>query len=532
MPGRTLILIFLAALLSIPACVTTPTAPVAGEISFERTQSSDEKKFIVTLRPLVEPVAINQIHSWEITVATPAGTPVTKATFYIGGGMPDHGHGFPTRPRVSTELGGGKYILDGMKFSMHGRWEIKFAIQAGEVSDIVTFNTMVQLPETWSDADLTILASLRLSQLPPMRADSSNAYEKNPAAIVLGKRIFFDPRLSLLEVVSCSSCHDPNQYFQDGRPLSQGQGLGLRRTLPLAGAGYSPWLFWDGRKDSLWSQALAPMESAIEHGSNRTRIARIVQRIYRSEYENIFGKMPELSRTPLDAGPLGTAREQAAWNEIDVQTQDDISRVFVNVGKAIAAYEKTLTHVESRFDKYVKGALEKTATPSLTPNELNGLRIFIGKGRCVTCHAGPLFTDHHFHSTRVPERDPMHPDQGRAAAVEKVQHDEFNCLGRFSDAKPAQCEELRYIVTNDAATLRAFKTPSLRNVALRPPYMHAGQLATLRDVIGHYVKAPDASLAPDGMVHKLGINSELVPLPLSAQEISELVEFLGTLSGG
>jgi cytochrome c peroxidase len=446
--------------------------------------------------------------------------------------MPDHGHGFPTRPRVSTELGGGKYILEGMKFSMHGRWEIKFAIQAGAVSDIVTFNTMVQLPESWSEAELTVLASLRLSQLPPMPIDPSNAYEKNPAAIALGKRLFFDPRLSLLEVVSCSSCHDPNQHFQDGRPLAQGHGLGLRRTLPLVAAAYSPWLFWDGRKDSLWSQALGPLENAIEHGSNRTRVARVVQRLYRNEFENVFGKMPDFAHTPIDAGPLGTAREKTAWDEMDKQTQENISRVFVNVGKAIAAYEKTLAHSESRFDKYVNGVLGKSPPTELTAQERNGLRIFIGKGKCVTCHAGPLFTDHHFHSTRVPERDAANPDQGRAAAISRIQKDEFNCLGRFSDAKPSQCEELRYIVTSDPAILRAFKTPSLRNVASRAPYMHAGQLATLRDVIGHYVKAPDASLAADGMVHKLGINSELTPLPLSTQEISDLVDFLGTLSGG
>lgn len=524
----------IAALAAISGCVSPSFAPASAEISFARSRPTDQGKFVVTLTPRTEPVPINQIHSWDIALATAAGAPVSKAAFYIGGGMPDHGHGFPTKPVVRETPEPGKYVLEGMKFSMHGRWEIKFAIQSGEVSDIVFFNTMINLPEAWSESELNILASLRLARLPPVPRDASNAFEANPAAVALGRRIFFDPRFSQLESVSCSTCHDPNRHFQDGRPLSQGIGLGLRRTPTIVGAAYSPWLFWDGRKDSLWSQALSPLESAIEHGSNRTRIARVTQRLYRGEYESIFGAMPDLANAPLDAGPLGSAREQAAWQALDGQTREAVSRVFANIGKAIAAYEKTLLPAPSRFDAYVNALLGErpgaaATTSALTPQEQNGLRIFIGKGRCVTCHAGPLFTDHHFHSTRVPERDPANPDQGRAAAIGRIQNDEFNCLGRFSDAQLAQCEELRYLVTNDAGMLRAFKTPGLRNVSGRPPYMHAGQLATLRDVVDHYVKAPEAATGPDGMVHRLGLNSELQPLPLSAQEIADLVAFLGAL---
>ena len=384
----------------------------------------------------------------------------------------------------------------------------------------------------WSAAEVALLASLQLNQLPPAPDDPSNAYDKNSAAIALGRRWFFDPRFSRNNAVSCSSCHDPNNYFQDGRPLAQGIGIASRRTLPIIGAGYSAWLFWDGRKDSLWSQALAPLEDAVEHGGNRTRYAHLVRRFYRSEYEMVFGKMPDLAQLPDDAGPLGSSTEKAAWSAIDPNRQEAISRIFANIGKAIAAYEKTLTHSESRFDRYVKSVLDNTTSSVLTPQEINGLGIFIGKGRCVTCHGGPLLTDHHFHSTRVPPRDANLPDLGRAAAVRHIERDEFNCLGRFSDAAPARCEELRFMVKNDPAILRAFKTPGLRNVALRPPYMHAGQLATLGDVIDHYVKAPDAALGPDGMVHKLGINSELRPLQLTAQERQDLIAFLGALSGG
>ena len=384
----------------------------------------------------------------------------------------------------------------------------------------------------WSATEIDILASLRLSQLPPVPQDPSNAFEKNLAAIALGEKFFFDSRFSRNSAVSCASCHNPNRYFQDDRPLAQGIGIAARRTPSIIGAGHSSWLFWDGRKDSLWSQALAPIEDVLEYGGNRTQVARRVLHHYASEYEAVFGKIPDLPHREADASPLGSPPEKLAWNEMDAKIQDGISRVFANVGKAIAAFEKTLLHGESRFDAYVKSILDKSDATVLTQRELNGLRIFIGKGRCVTCHAGPLFTDHHFHSTRVPERDPANPDQGRAAAVRRIQQDEFNCLGRFSDANPAQCEELRFMVTNDPAILRAFKTPGLRNVALRPPYMHAGQLSSLRDVIDHYVRAPDAALGPDGMTHKLGFNSELRPVPLSEQEIQDLIDFLASLSGG
>ena len=396
----------------------------------------------------------------------------------------------------------------------------------------LTTGNAAEIRDQWTSQELAILSSLQRNQLPAMPDDPSNAHEKNPAAIALGKRLFFDPRFSRNNAVSCATCHDPNKQFQDGRKLAQGIGVAVRRTLPIVAAGYSPWLFWDGRKDSLWSQALAPVEDQAEFGGNRSHAASVMRREYRNEYESVFGKFPAYPGPVIDASPLGSASETAAWSALDIGSREAISRVFANMGKAIAAYEGTISHEETRFDRYVGDILRKSAAPSFTPQEVNGLRTFIGKGRCVTCHAGPLFTDHHFHSTRVPERDSQVPDLGRAAAISRIQSDEFNCLGRFSDAKPSQCEELRFMVTNDPALLRAFKTPSLRNVALRPPYMHGGQLATLRDVINHYVAAPEAALGPDGMVHRLGINSELVPLQLTEQEIHDLISFLGTLSAG
>ena len=391
----------------------------------------------------------------------------------------------------------------------------------------------VALRDRWNATEVGVLASLRLSQLPPARQDPSNSVDGSRAAAELGKRVFNDVRFSQNQAVSCATCHDAAKQFQDGLALARGVGIGSRRAMPIVGSGHSPWLFWDGRKDSLWAQALGPLEDAVEHGGNRARYAHLVQSHYRSAYEAIFGPVPDLGTVPRDAGPLGTPAEKAAWAAMDGKTQTDVSRMFANLGKVIAAYEKTLSHGESRFDRYADGVVrgDPTAQPVLSPQEVNGLRIFIGTGQCVTCHNGPLFTDQSFHNTGVPPRDPANPDHGRAAAVAKVQKDEFNCLGQFSDAKPAQCQELRFMVSGDRAMEGAFKTPGLRNVALRPPYMHAGQFSSIEEVIAHYMKAPPAAVGHTELAHGSTGHSERKPIRLSEQEVKELALFLGSLSG-
>lgn len=391
----------------------------------------------------------------------------------------------------------------------------------------------VHLRDTWSPADLDVLASLRLSQVPPTPKDPSNSVELFPAAVDLGRRLFSDVRFSRNQAVSCASCHDPEKQFQDGLPVSHGVGEGVRRAMPVVGVSHSPWLFWDGRKDSLWAQALGPLEDAVEHGGNRTRYVHLMRTHYRADYEAIFQPMPDLSRISQDAGPAGTPDEKLAWASMTAKEREDVTRVFANMGKAIAAYEKTLTYGEAPFDRYVEGTIAKVpaAQQALTPQEVNGLRIFVGKGQCVSCHTGPLFTDQHFHNTGVPPRDPAKPDNGRAAAIDKVQKDEFNCLGPFSDAKPDQCQELRFITTDKTSMDGAFKTPSLRNVALRPPYMHAGQFASIEQVIDHYINAPTAKLGHSELSQGTSGHSERQPIRLSKQEVHDLASFLWTLSG-
>ncbi|MBL8523456.1 MAG: cytochrome-c peroxidase [Betaproteobacteria bacterium] len=410
------------------------------------------------------------------------------------------------------------------------------AFSAGDASGLSLFNS--RNLERWLPEEFAAIMSLRLNQLPAAPADPSNAVENSAAAIELGRRLFADARLSSNSMVSCASCHDPAKQFQDDRPVGQGVGTGGRRSMPIVGLGHSPWLFWDGRKDSAWSQAVGPLEDAVEHGGNRMAYAHQIAAHYRSEYVALFGPLPDLGSLPANASPAGTAVEQIAWQSMDATSRDNVSRIYANMGKAIAAFEKTLRHSPSRLDRYLDAVSKGNSTPQtiLSPQEINGLRLFVGKGQCISCHNGPLLTDQQFHNTGVPPRDSMKPDRGRAAAVPKVLQDEFNCLGRYSDAKPEQCNELRFIATNDPHMEGAFKTPGLRGVSLRPPYMHAGQIATLEDVVRHYVNAPHAALGHSELSHlhpeKKPTGKEHLerqPIVLSEAEQRDLVSFLGTL---
>ena len=135
-------LLGLAALVCPLLACSTP--PPDLDLSLRRT--SVEKKFVVSMEPPATPATINQIHSWKVRVASPAGLPVSRARIAVDGGMPQHGHGLPTQPQVTQELGDGLYLLEGMKFSMTGWWEIKLTIQTPEASDTVTFNTVVATP--------------------------------------------------------------------------------------------------------------------------------------------------------------------------------------------------------------------------------------------------------------------------------------------------------------------------------------------------------------------------------------------------
>jgi cytochrome c peroxidase len=376
----------------------------------------------------------------------------------------------------------------------------------------------------WSAEERSMLASLTLDKLEALPADPGNRVADDTMAARFGRQLFFDERLSSNGKVSCATCHLADRDFQDDIPLGRGVGVTGRRTMPIAGTAHSPWLFWDGRADSQWAQALGPLESDVEHGGNRTQYAQYVATTYRRDYERLFGHLPDLNRLPVHAGPNGDSAVRASWSALPASRREDITRVFSNLGKAIAAFERRITFSPTRFDGYVAAELAgrpHTSADSLTPDEEAGLRLFIGKADCITCHNGARLTDDHFHNTGVPVSSLVAAaDSGRTTGVRQVVAGEFNCLSRYSDARPEDCSELRFAVAEGDELLRAFKTPSLRNVAVRAPFMHAGQLKTLRDVIEHYDRAPRA---PFG-------KSELKRLKLSADERRQIEAFLQTLS--
>lgn len=380
------------------------------------------------------------------------------------------------------------------------------------------------LTQQLSSDELQFAQRFALSSLPEP-IDLGNDFAHNPQAAALGKALFFDNNLSVNNKVSCGTCHDPETQFQDNIPLAVGMEEGSRRTMPLTGAQWSPWLFWDGRKDSLWSQALEPIESSQEHGLTRTEAASHLLKNYNKEYRQVFGDTPlNVDRWPSKASPNVGLDAADAWDSLTVATQFDINSVFSNLGKAIASFEITLRPQKNKLDKVIES---NPTTPSLTDEELAGYRLFIGKAGCTHCHSGPRYTDDFFHNTGVPNHA-MVPDIGRIAAFSKVTTDPFNCKGLYSSAEASECDELTFMSTDFSTSYGAYKTPSLRGVSLRSPYMHQGQFANLLQVLKHYNEAPTPMAE---VAQKYGKNqmSELTPLNLSNDELQQLKSFLEIL---
>jgi cytochrome c peroxidase len=360
----------------------------------------------------------------------------------------------------------------------------------------------LQKPSTWSEAEVSVLKSLWLESLPDLPADPSNAVADNPSAADFGRQLFFDSRLSANGGISCATCHQIERRFTDG--LQKGQAIGTtdRNTPSIVGSAYSPWQFWDGRRDSQWAQALAPLEDANEHGTNRTDVVRFVtaDAEYRPIYESLFGELPD-----------------ALFGNADL-----LNTAFANIGKSIAAFERTLVPTPSRFDDYVAALVnddEKIEEQLLNDDELAGLRLFIGDANCTQCHNGPLLTNHEFHNTGVISFPGDVPDKARVAGVQEVLANEFNCLGPYSDDPARQCAELQFARTG-IELIGAIKTPSLRNIDGTAPFMHKGQLATLAAVLNHYNEAPDAMIG----------HNEAKPLGLSRRELRQIEVFLLTLA--
>lgn len=379
------------------------------------------------------------------------------------------------------------------------------------------------------------------SPVPKVPGDKTNAFADNGKAAKLGQRLFFDKRLSGAGNVSCATCHDPAHGWRDGLALpklfmdpkspTHKEGFGARKVPSLWNLAYNHWFFWDGRADSLWGQALGPFENPKEmQGGSRLQHAHVVfaDPELKAQYESLFGKLPDLSdmkRFPARGCPVPDDPNGAfnkAWQSMAPADQEAVNRIYANLGKSIAAFERGIVSRDSKFDRYVQG-LKSGDTQKLSlfnDHEINGLRLFVGKARCDSCHNGPNFTDGAFHDLRVPSKA---ADAGRFDGIAKVKDSLFNTAGPFSD-DPAEGKDRLDHLKARPINRGQLKTTGLRNIALTGPYMHQGQMATLRDVVEYYstLKGARPLQGPD--------EGLLMATHLSRQEVDDLVAFLGTLT--
>jgi len=381
---------------------------------------------------------------------------------------------------------------------------------------------------SWTESEKALLKTLWIEKLKEQK-DITNRVDNNPVAISMGHNIFFDKRFSSNKKVACASCHHPDKYFTDGLDTAQGIKKVNRNAPTIVGSSQHSWFFLDGRSDSLWSQALGPLENELEHDTNRTQVAHIIYNdpYLRESYEKLFGKMPVISNKkhfPEHAGPVKNIKANQAWKSMHKKDKQVITNIFVNVGKVIAAYEARLQPGTSRFDYYVKALLENNIVEmqkQLSTKEANGLRIFAVKAKCTVCHSGPMFTDKGFHNISVPKRDGYKHDWGRYNGSREVLKNPFNCRSQYNDSKDKSCDELEYIVMERHETQGAMKTPSLRNVAKTAPYMHAGQFKSLKEVIEHYDNPPPVTFRQSELFLDFNLNDK---------EVDALVAFLKTLN--
>jgi|SRR6188768_244778 len=405
------------------------------------------------------------------------------------------------------------------------------------------------------------LSALRYDERPP-DADPSNRVADDPAARRLGQRLFFDPRFSgrLLEGdndgssatlgaqgeagrVSCAGCHLPESDFVDTRSphgqVSLGAQWTLRKTPSLIDVAFAPLYNWDGRRDAIWNQALGVMESNREFNSCRLFVAEQLFRLYRAEYEAVFGALPPLSdeaRFPqLDASSAGCVEvntskgsqfrcrglpgDNADYDGMNPNDQALVSAAAANAGKALEAYVRQLRCGASRFDDWLDGNAS-----ALTASELRGALLFVGPAECVKCHSGPRLTDDAFHNVglspavvavAIQDTD----DRGAALGISEALKDPTSSAGPLSDG------DRRQLPSSPGPELEgAFRTPGLRCNARHPSFMHTGQLRSVAKVVDFFARGGDAAGHYPG-------TSEIGALGLGDQQKADLVAFLGTLNG-
>ena len=311
-----------------------------------------------------------------------------------------------------------------------------------------------------------------------------------PERIALGKKLYFDPKLSKDGSVACATCHDVSRGFSDRRSTSEGIGdqVGQRNSPIVLNAAFFSSQFWDGRAARLEDQALLPIVNPIEMGQPDGAAA--VKAIASDpQYQTAF---------------------QAAYNR-PVNYED--------IGRAIATFERTLIFLDAPFDRFARGDRR-----AISEDAIAGWALFNGKARCVSCHqinsSSPIGTDNRFHNIGVSAR---HQD------FEKLAKSALEALAK--DASQETIDQLalqtnlselgRFVVTRNRSDIGAFKTSQLRNVGISAPYMHDGSLPTLWDVVDHYNKGGETNLYLDGGIE---------PLALTDKEVDQVVAFMFTLT--
>jgi cytochrome c peroxidase len=394
---------------------------------------------------------------------------------------------------------------------------------------------------------------LRKFALTPLTPDTSNAVGDNPMAMALGKKFYFDARFSGAlgpfniaagangalgasgdtGKVACASCHDPNTAGVDHRSMPDATSLGAgytgRNAPTVINAAFSPrWQFWDGRVDSLWSQALGPPEGAVECNSSRLAVVHTIFDHYQADYDAVFPPMPSelASASPF---PLSGKPGDMTFDSLLPDQQTTVNKIYANFGKAIAAYERQLISANfqpSSFDAFLA---DPKGSP-MSDGAVRGARLFIGHAGCAECHAGHMFTDSGFHNIGAPQTgEHVNPtDEGRATGVVAFSGSLFNRGNTdFSD----DTTDTAYVAALKATAppndlMGLFKTPTLRNVSRTAPYMHDGAYHTLWDVVNHY------NFGGETGNYAGQKDPAIAPLMLSDTDLSDIVEFLRALEDG
>jgi len=359
-----------------------------------------------------------------------------------------------------------------------------------------------------------------MARIPPPPPSPTNRYADDPRAAALGDRLFNDTALST-GGVSCASCHQASRDFTDARATGVGVGFarGGRNTPTVRYAPYTRWLFWDGRADSVWSQAVAPIENPIEMRSSRLRVAHEIFDRYRTEYEAVFGALPPLddrTRFPSDGMP-----GVAAYDAMPEPDRVAVDRVFANVGKAIEAYERTLRFAPSAADRYAMGDMS-----ALDAEQKAGLHHFFASG-CVQCHHGPMLTDDSFHNIAMPSgRADNAGDRGWIDGIAQVLANPFNAAGPFSDAPMDRGHLDRLPRSAPSVTLGMIHTPGLRGTARTGPWGHGGRFTRLDDVMLHYA----SQVRRNAVTSRVGQEDlHLSDFHMDEQTIRELRSFVEAL---